>query len=82
MEAGNELGNVRFSDTGGVNMLITKRITINNKYYMHNYSDAGFYIERDGILYEDAIDPLNTNRIYAETEIPIEQEEEENENIY
>lgn len=82
MEAGNKLGNIRKSNTGGVKMLITKRVTISNKYYTHNYSDAGFYIERDGILYEDAIDPLNTDRTYTETEIPIETEEEENEDIH
>lgn len=83
MEGSDKLGNIRFSDTGGVNMLVTKRVTINNKYYMHNYSDAGFYIERDGVLYEDAIDPLNTDRVYTETETEIpKQEEEENEDIY
>lgn len=81
MEGSDKLGDIRGTNSGGVNMLVTKRVTINNKYYMHNYSDAGLYIERDGVLYEDAIDPLNTDRVYTETEIPIEQEEE-NEDIY
>lgn len=32
-----------------------------------SYSDEGFYIERDGVRYEEAIDPEGTNRVYAET---------------
>lgn len=60
-------------------MLITETIIINNHEYTHNYSDAGFYIERDEILYADAIDPLNMGRVYTETDIPIEEDEVENE---
>lgn len=60
-------------------MLVTEQITINNHEYIHNYSDAGFYIERDEIYYADAIDPLNMGRVYTETDIPIEEDEVENE---
>lgn len=35
------------------------------------YSDAGMHIERDGVIYEEAIDPESTNREYTETDIPI-----------
>ena len=37
------------------------------------YSDEGKYIERDGAIYEEAIDPEGTNRTYTETEemIPV-----------
>lgn len=31
------------------------------------YSDEGFMIERDGALYEEAIDPENSGREYKET---------------
>ncbi len=31
------------------------------------YSDGGFYIERDGTLYEEAVDPEGTEREYTET---------------
>lgn len=31
------------------------------------YSDLGYKIERDGILYDEAIDPIELNRIYIET---------------
>lgn len=30
------------------------------------YSDEGFYITRDNEIYEEAIDPEGTNRIYTE----------------
>lgn len=35
------------------------------------YSDAGFYIERDGVRYVDAVDPDDEHRVYTETDIPI-----------
>jgi len=38
-------------------------------------SDKGMMIERDGILYEEAIDPAELNRTYTETDIPIESSE-------
>lgn len=31
------------------------------------YSDKGFMIERDGIMYEEAVDPEELNRQYNET---------------
>lgn len=31
------------------------------------FSDEGFMIERDGVLYEEAIDPENSGRVYNET---------------
>lgn len=39
------------------------------------YSDQGFYIERDGVRYTEAIDPVSMGRIYTETVDRIEQEE-------
>lgn len=33
------------------------------------YSDKGFMIERDGSLYEEAIDPENSGRKYTETDL-------------
>ena len=35
------------------------------------YSDRGVMIERDGVLYEEAIDPVDRGRVYNETETPI-----------
>ncbi len=39
------------------------------------YSDIGMMIERDGVRYEEAIDPAELNRQYIETDEPIPVEE-------
>lgn len=36
------------------------------------YSDAGFMIEREGVRYSEAIDPVEMNRQYIETDELIE----------
>lgn len=43
-------------------MLIKEVVTINGTEFNHTYSDAGFYIERDGVEYSDAIDPIDIER--------------------
>lgn len=53
-------------------MVITETITINNIEYIRNYSDTGHYIERDGVKYGEAIDPIGTDRVYTETDELIE----------
>lgn len=58
-------------------MIKTEKITIKDKQFIRTYSTAGFYIERDGEHYADAIDPLDSGRTYTETDIPIETEEED-----
>ena len=58
-------------------MLITELIKINNTTYIRNYSDKGLFIERDGIKYAEAIDPVGTDRIYTETEEVIPNYESE-----
>jgi hypothetical protein len=46
------------------------------------FSDLDMMIEREGILYEVAIDPKDSGRVYTETDIPIENlEEDENPEI-
>lgn len=35
---------------------------------VRTYSDKGCLIERDGNLYEEAIDPENSGRVYTEVE--------------
>ena len=39
------------------------------------YSDKGMMIERDGVRYDEAIDPAELNRQYIETDEPIEVSE-------
>lgn len=58
-------------------MLITELIEINNTTYIRNYSDKGLFIERDGIKYAEAIDPVGTDRVYTETEEVIPNYESE-----
>ena len=35
---------------------------------VRKYSDSDCYLERDGVLYEEAIDPQNEYRQYIETD--------------
>lgn len=55
-------------------MIISETVTLNDKNYTKTYSDAGFYIERNGINYAEAIDYLGSCREYTETSILIETE--------
>lgn len=59
-------------------MIVEEKIQIKGNDYIKRYSDKHCYIERDDIMYEEAIDPyeLKDERIYTETDIPIEPEEE------
>ena len=52
-------------------MIKTEIITINNKEYKRTYSDENFYIQRDGEIYAEAIDPIDSNREYIETDIAL-----------
>lgn len=55
-------------------MIITEQLTINEKSFTKTVSDNGFYIERDGVQYSEAIDPSELGRTYTETDKPIEGE--------
>lgn len=54
-------------------MVITETVEIRGTEYTRNYSDSGFYIERDCVKYGEAIDPLGTDRVYTETNELIEE---------
>lgn len=58
-------------------MIIVENKVINNKEFKHTYSDKGFMIKRDNVLYDEAYDPIEFDRVYEETNIPIESEVEE-----
>ena len=53
-------------------MIIQTTKEINGIVYSYTYSDSGYMIERDGVRYSEAIDPLNSGRLYTETEEPAE----------
>ena len=44
---------------------------INGVVYDYAYSDSGYMIERDGVRYSEAVDPLDSGRLYTETDEPI-----------
>lgn len=48
-------------------MIYTEIVTIDGKQYKHTYSDT-YTIERDGVEYHEAVDPLESDREYTETE--------------
>ena len=52
-------------------MIIQTTKEINGVVYDYAYSDSGNMIERDGIRYSEAIDPLDSGRLYTETDEPI-----------
>ena len=57
-------------------MIIKENIEIGSKEFVKQYSDSGFYIERNGARYSEAIDPTDILREYTETDEPISPTEE------
>ena len=49
-------------------MIQTENITINDRPLTCTYSDSGYYIQRDGVQYAEAIDPAELGRTYTETD--------------
>ena len=60
-------------------MIVKDNIEIGGKTFTKQYSDGGFYIERDGAKYSEAIDPADILREYIETDEPIDSGEETSE---
>ena len=56
-------------------------IDINGTQYRRTYSVSGYYIERDGMRFSEAIDFLGADFVYTETNIKIEDDTEQNTNI-
>ena len=53
-------------------MIIQTTKEINGVVFAYTCSDSGFMIERDGVRYSEAIDPLDSGRVYTETDEPID----------
>lgn len=49
-------------------MIVTENMTINGKTFVKTYSDSGYMVERDGVRYSEAIDPIDSGRTYTETD--------------
>lgn len=55
-------------------MIKTETVTINDREFRRTYSDEGYMIERDGVQYSEAIDPIGfEDRVYTETDVKIEE---------
>lgn len=62
-------------------MIIREETTmkwIDGTYLIRTYSDAGYYIEREGVKYTEAIDPAKFERLYTETDEKIPEQGDEN----
>ena len=62
-------------------MVKSEIIEINGTQYRKTYSDSGYYIERDGMQFSEAIDFLGADFVYTETDVKIEDDTEQNANI-
>lgn len=60
-------------------MIISETVKLNDKNYTKTHSDSGYYIERNGMRYVEAIDPLGSGREYTETDLLIDTSDESTE---
>lgn len=56
-------------------MIKTEPMTVHGRRLVKTYSDAGMMVERDGIRYDAAIDPVDSGRTYTESSTPVFEEE-------
>ena len=55
-------------------MIKTELIAVDGRQLRRTWSDTGFMIERDGAVYSEAVDPVEFDRVYTETDMPVEPE--------
>ena len=59
-------------------MIKTETLIIDGKELVRTWSDEGLYVVRDGVAYEDAVDPIEFGRTYTEGDIiPVEDQPQE-----
>lgn len=63
-------------------MIKVENVVINNREFRKTYSDEGYYIQKKETqeVYSEAIDVLNKNYEYVETDKKIENRDEETPN--
>ena len=49
-------------------MIKTELIMVDERQLRRTWSDAGYMIERDGVVYSEAVDPAEFDRVYTETD--------------
>lgn len=52
-------------------MIVQTTKEINGIVYSYTYSDSGYMIERGDVRYSEAVDPIDSERLYTETDEPI-----------
>lgn len=57
--------------------IVKTTVALNGHEYDYTYSDAGRYVVRDGVSYDEAYDPLNSGRTYTEGGVIGQDEAEE-----
>ena len=62
-------------------MVKSELTEINGTQYRKTYSGSGYYIERDGMRFSEAIDVIGADFVYTETDVKIEDDTEQNANI-
>lgn len=55
-------------------MIRTEQVTIGGREFTRTYSDAGLTVVRDGVAYDEALDPTELGRTYTEG-LPIDADE-------
>lgn len=50
-------------------MIVVKKVMIDGREFTHTYSDEDRYVVREGIAYEDALDPAEFGRTYVEGDL-------------
>lgn len=58
-------------------MIATEIITIRDKMYWRTYSTENRYVVRDGEAYTEAIDPIDSHRVYTEGDIIADSEDDD-----
>ena len=53
-------------------MIVQTTKEIDGVVYDYTYSDSGYMIERDGVRYSEAFDPIDSGILYTETDEPID----------
>ena len=58
-------------------MIVRENFTLDGRDFTRTYSDAGHYVVRDGVEYDEACDPAEFDRQYTEGDlIPVDPESE------
>lgn len=58
-------------------MIQTEKLNIKGQAFIRTWSDSGKMVARDGVLYDEALDPVEFGRTYTESDTDVELTAEE-----